>query len=197
MYERNDVYLLQGNEISVSGDWGESTDSDIYFGSKLFLETVFNEIRETFRYVILDIIRYVYTQNNKVPYHKKQVIFHTSISSRSYRSKHETSLYYIFHYLLQQEVSRYLVELDTSMWHFFLPVIYEDILKGASLKLERKSILSNMSLALVLLKENNNIVDSGNGPTWNVVGESLKLGSIPGHILYFGRMHRQVNKQRA
>lgn len=183
---RGGFYLLEEDENFVCHQGRKLNDTDTYFRSRVFLQTVFNEINETLRCMIMDIIEYIKIRNHKYPYYKKQISFHMSFPDQDSWNKKNQSLYLIFYYLLQTEIPHHFVEPSTSMWHFLRPVPRKSITKGANLKLERKAILSNMLLAPTLITEQNlfHYADK----KWSVTAETLKLGNVPEFILYFGSL---------
>lgn len=175
-------------------------DEFIYFLSNNFIEAVYNEISQGLQHLISNIIKYVKTQNDKVNYYKKWIIFHMSISKSSYLyyTNLNSSVYPLFYHFFQKEMkSHHFVNPDPSMWCYFPLDLDEQTFKGSNLKLDRKAILSNMSQAPMLIKQQTVVTFNGNsGSIYDLDFKNPELGHIPEHILHLGMISSQMNSQK-
>lgn len=163
----------------------ETADSDLILPSHtIILKTAYNEIAKVLEPLISNTIEYIKTQNNKVQYYKKHIILHMSFGRQIIEYE---GLYHVFYHLLQKEIPHHFTLPDVSMWHYFQPSPHEYITHGSCLKLDRKSILLNMSLPPVLVDHQTVVkFDHRDYLDYSTFSKSLKLGYIPEHIIHFG-----------
>lgn len=120
-----------------------------------FLEFIYDKIDHLFKDLVLQIVVYVIEQNKKVEYHKKYIVFNMAIyDDPAFRFHHKGNIYDIFYHFLKQELDHRLdLSVGPTRWHFLPPDMNYRRFIGSYLKVERKTLLSNMSSPPVFIEK--------------------------------------------